>query len=129
MTTETATGAWDSSATSIKKVALSADRHQSALRDRLSYLFKTLASPDSGETLIFEITDTELRKELTGDDIAIREDIHSRLDCVASRLVLGRLVASHDEGMHVVRIESRIVSKLQAPFCGIDARDLGIQLI
>src|SRR5207237_1011662 len=84
---------------------------------------------DSGETLIFEITHTELRKELTGDDIAIRKDIHSRLDCMASRLILGRLVAPHDEGTHVVRIESGIVSKLQLPLRGIDPGDLGVQLI
>ena len=129
ITTETATGFWDSGATGIKKVALGADRHQSALRDRLSHPFEALASPDFGEILIFEITHTELREKLTGDDIAIRKDIHSGLDRVASRLVLGWLVASHDEGTHVVRVESGIVSKLQSPLRRINPGDRGIQLI
>ena len=118
-----------SRSTGIEKVALCAGGHQSALRNRLPHLIEARTLPDFPEIRLFEITYTKLGEELAGDDIRIGKNIHASTDRVASCFVLGRLVGSHDERLHVRRTEPGIVSKLQSPIRSIDSSYLGVQFV
>jgi hypothetical protein len=90
-----------SDASRVQEIALGADWHQPIVGDRFAHAVECNTFPHVTHITSFEVPHAELRKELTGNHVAVGEDVQATLQGQTPRLVLGRSVTAKDEVFEV----------------------------
>jgi hypothetical protein len=80
--------------------------------------------PDFRNTAVRQVADDEVRKQVTGHDIAVGIDVHATSQRKAAGPVLRRPVASLQELGEFLLVEGRIVAHFNSPLFLVDARQL-----